>query len=62
MLDEYKRYLLRALFEIDYVLEDMEFDNLKGREYHKLKEIKKEILKLDDTLSKSYKIECEKWK
>jgi len=62
MLDEYKRYLLRALFEIDYVLEDMEFDNLKGKEYHRLKDIKKEILSLDNSLSKTYKSECEKWK
>lgn len=61
MLEEYKRNLIKALFEIDYVLEDMEFDNIKNEMYYNLNEIKRKILNMDDDLSKNYTREYEKW-
>lgn len=61
MLEEYNRHLLKALFEIDYVLEDMEFDNNKGKDYRNLKTIKDGILHLNKDMRVVYKSECEKW-
>jgi hypothetical protein len=61
MLTEYKRYLIKALCEIDFVIDDMEFDNIKNETYYKLTDIKRKILDIEDDLSKDYFLECEKW-
>lgn len=61
LLEEYRRHLIKALFELDYVLEDMEFDNNKGNDYNTLKVVKHNIMYLDKQLLKEYNNECEKW-
>ena len=62
MMSEYNHHIQKALIELDYVIEDMEYNKKINKEYQHVVYARKSLLESNPDVADKYFLEREKWK